>query len=484
MSWRSPWFWFVVVVLLGAAVVWYLLRRSTESSWGFRDVVRDPALRKELEATFAAAMRGRDAARSWDDATVAAAAHRYVLDVAHSEEDPDDLRVCLGQQPEASARHALALLADPALATVMRRTSKGEKQSLAESPAQRACELLEDAAPAAAIPVLTLLLDDPHEGTRKMAALVLGSIGTAATAVPLQRALADADSDVRSYAFMGLERAEKHGRVSPELRSALLDAVVGAITGDHYAKKAAAIAVRWDGSRAEAAFRARGLLAAGSPALANALDALRDQHTLSRAEILDLWQATPAGDHYTHRNARAALLRMLARHRDPAGEPLVRAALAGHESVAEAAAHALLRLRGLERVDTVIADARKRGALSTLPAEAQQLHAMEWFDSEVRNGGIDQYFFDSHGDEWKDALAGFDASDAGRAAILREAVALFAREPSTQRTRRQDELAALHQRVDRPFDDLDRRYYRLSRPVEVTLAEHTVAHAAVLRQLR
>lgn len=82
--------------------------------------------------------------------------------------------------------------------------------------------------------------------------------------------------------------------------------------------------------------------------------------------------------------------------------------------------------------------------------------AVLWFNSEVCNGGHDQFFSNSTGMVWPEALEGFDA--IGRpdlSAILREAVARFPSPPPREREPREDLLDA----CESNFDDLDDLYF-------------------------
>ncbi|MEZ5971179.1 MAG: DMP19 family protein [Hyphomonadaceae bacterium] len=82
--------------------------------------------------------------------------------------------------------------------------------------------------------------------------------------------------------------------------------------------------------------------------------------------------------------------------------------------------------------------------------------AVMWHDSEVCNGGHLQFFDNSTGMIWPDALEGYEA--IGRpdlAAVVREAVARFSEPPSRERIVRQEQV----ERDEPEFDDLDRRFY-------------------------
>jgi Domain of unknown function (DUF4375) len=90
--------------------------------------------------------------------------------------------------------------------------------------------------------------------------------------------------------------------------------------------------------------------------------------------------------------------------------------------------------------------------------------AVLWYDREVANGGHDQFFGNSTGSVWSDALEGLAViglTDLHQ--ILREAVSRFDGLPSRVRSEREAQL----ERCELGFDDLDDRYYAVAdRPSE------------------
>src|SRR5262249_36215166 len=83
-----------------------------------------------------------------------------------------------------------------------------------------------------------------------------------------------------------------------------------------------------------------------------------------------------------------------------------------------------------------------------------------WYDYEVCNGGHHQFFWNSTGIVWEDALSGFRAMGAlEHAQVLEAAVACFpGRRPSKDRQDRYTQLAAI---AESDLDSLDRQLYRL-----------------------
>lgn len=109
-----------------------------------------------------------------------------------------------------------------------------------------------------------------------------------------------------------------------------------------------------------------------------------------------------------------------------------------------------------------------------LPAPVQHLFAAHWCQSEVNNGGFDQFFFNSTGVLAPEAEAGFRAIGlTGVADIVREAISLLGPTYPREREARiaaMDAVAGTGERrfldVQRRFSDLDDRFYAAMKDVE------------------
>lgn len=92
------------------------------------------------------------------------------------------------------------------------------------------------------------------------------------------------------------------------------------------------------------------------------------------------------------------------------------------------------------------------------------LFAALWYLGEVNNGGHDQFYFNSTGIVWKDALEAFSAFGLTEVVdVIAESARRFPTMPSLVRTERQEALLS----AEPVFDDLDDRLYDLQEQHDV-----------------
>lgn len=95
--------------------------------------------------------------------------------------------------------------------------------------------------------------------------------------------------------------------------------------------------------------------------------------------------------------------------------------------------------------------------------------AIEWYMSEVNNGGHDQFYFNSTGIVWEDALKGFKEIGLNdNYEILLESANRLGGYPNKNRMDRQDQL----DKYEPEFDDLDRRLYKSEQNIEEVLLNY------------
>jgi hypothetical protein len=101
---------------------------------------------------------------------------------------------------------------------------------------------------------------------------------------------------------------------------------------------------------------------------------------------------------------------------------------------------------------------------SEIPEKIGHLLAAHWCQSEVRNGGFDQFFFNSTGVLAPEAVVGFHAIGMSQTAtIVLQAIQRLGEKYSRRRDKRNVQLSLLEQQesIDDPFDDLNIVFFQL-----------------------
>jgi HEAT repeat protein len=469
--------WIVVIgAVLTAGIVF--VRRLQAGEPGFREVVKNPELLDGADESEKELAKFIEEARKWDDAAIGRAVRHFVFDVKSSRDGWFVMRA-LRELGSRLHPHLLAILKDPSLRERLLKPTK--KDILPEAPFNRVCDLFDEAPPGDAVLVLASFADNDSAGIRKDAAIMLGGAGTAGIVVPLRKAMADSDEYVRSYALMGLQRAIKRGGLAPECPKELFDDVARLLAEGKNADNAADVLLSFDERRAAEFLLSPIIFTPESKSLHRSLEALSSRKLKApRDRLLELIRQLEAGSmEYPRTYGLGESLRMLGRHRHPGDNEFLGKRLKHpQEQAAEGAAAGLILWHGLDGFTERLSEKMDSKGFAALTPQQQHWETVVMFDSEVNNGGLSQYFFNSSGEHWKIALAGLDAIGAKeRAGILREAVALFgAAPPVTVRRERQDQLAKVARQNEKALSALDDRYYKSTESIEVLLTEYVLNH--------
>jgi hypothetical protein len=105
--------------------------------------------------------------------------------------------------------------------------------------------------------------------------------------------------------------------------------------------------------------------------------------------------------------------------------------------------------------------AEARGERSLTDTE-RRLLAAYWVEAEVNNGGFDQYFFNSAGDNAEAALAGLkEMGAAGAATLLEQAMAVFpGGKPPADRFKRQEVMQQIEAQSKPVWEKCDTEFYK------------------------
>ena len=103
--------------------------------------------------------------------------------------------------------------------------------------------------------------------------------------------------------------------------------------------------------------------------------------------------------------------------------------------------------------------------LERFSVHQRAVFAMMWYIAEVNNGGHSQFYSNSTGIVWEDAMDGFELIGLREGKeIIEESAKRFGTRPSFDREERENVLDVL----DEDFDDLDSRFYKLDSAVNIT----------------
>ena len=471
------------MIAAAIAVIFSVARSRNRSGWGFKDVVKNPDYWEGADRIRAEVDSAAEAAKGWDDQKVASATEKYVLKATSSREAWDEARI-LGALGERTHPTVLVLLRNPSLyAQLVKPTGK---DLLPEAPFNRACDLLGDSPEPGAVDALQPFLNDPSEEIRKDAAFVIAKTGASAITPLVRKAFSDEDEYVRSFALMGLEYALDRQGLADDVRVALFPDVLEMLRTERNADKAARILYRLDSDKATGHFLSPEFFAAESTVIYHVLKVLADEKiSVPHDSIRPLVASLEALEmEYPTTYALGEALRLLGQQKQEEDRDFLRSRMNHPEGiVAQGAAAGLLSSSGLEGFEQRIWDAEEKSGNGSLTEQQRFYSAVFTCNAEVNNGGLAQYFVNSSGDNWQDALAGFQAMGLKEhSAVLNEAIAKFgSSKPSADRSRRQEQLSKIYKRDDSVFDELDTRFYGITEEVEVAATRFVLESPAMFR---
>jgi HEAT repeat protein len=471
-----------VLVLLTVAGTCLFFKRAPAA--GFKEFVKNPKAwndwyqdsKKEDQEVI-------EDSKRWSDTQIASQVKFFVFNIKTAD---DEYSLGLALEALGSKIHPIVLsfLRDPALRTKLVKPT-GES-FVPEAPFNRACKLLGDDPPPEAVPAFIPFIDDPSEYIRGDAALALGKTGASEIITPIRKALGDKDDDVRNYALTGLQHAFKRKRISEISRTELFPDLQNLLLRGENADLVAGLLLDFDVERGKAFILNQSFFNPDTSSLAGALSAIakrgipapRDQlfkliHDLEKTEL-----------DYPRASAVAAALRLLGQLRQKDDAAFLEQRLSNsNKEIAQGAAEGLLANAGLKNFQQTIWDKNQNSGYGSLTQKQRNWMSVEQLNAEVNNGGFAQYFVNSSGDQWMDALTGLEAMGSKEMLpILQGTIAKFGKEkPSTVHQQRQEQLARLMRDNDNLFEQLDNRYYSSSELVEVMQARYAVNNAEDFR---
>lgn len=473
------------LLLVGAgAVTYFAIPTSSEHDGSFKDFIKNPdywdKVQRHAEAEAADASHD---AQTWDDAKVAAVVRDFLLNQKSSRD----------AAPEAETLQSLGGRTYPAVLALLGDHTLYEKlitptgvDLLPEAPFNRACKLLGDAPPGAAVDVLAPFLAASSVEIRKDAALALAKTGAPSIVPFVKKALSDPDAGVRDYTLMGLQFAVNRQGLADTTRAELFPLVLASLHEGKNGFYAADVLFGLNSGQAKDYFLSDEVLRADSPNVSYCLKTLANADVpVPRDKLLMLIKSLESQKlEYPRDYALGDALRLLGQLKNEQDRAFLRQRMdSSNEKVASGASAGLISSYDLENFDQRLEDKANKAGFNTLSPEQKHYEAVMEADGEINNGGLAQFFANSSGDDWPEAVAGFQAMGMkGRLAILKEAVAMFGSAgPSTNRETRQDQLARLYRQNDKAFDALDNRYFDSKEIVDAQAGRYVLDHPESFR---
>ncbi|MCL2061640.1 MAG: DMP19 family protein [Firmicutes bacterium] len=107
--------------------------------------------------------------------------------------------------------------------------------------------------------------------------------------------------------------------------------------------------------------------------------------------------------------------------------------------------------------------------LESFTLAQRYVFAIEWYNAEVNNGGHSQFYTNSTGIVWEDAMNGFKAIGADKHyELIKESAKRMGGNPSKTRNEREEE----YEKHDPDFEDLDNKFYELENELEDAIKKY------------
>ena len=471
--------WLMLLMCAGVVVMFVVVGKGSSHDGGFKDVVKNPEYWDKVTRANAEVADSAAESKNWSDQKVSSVVRNYVLEQKTSRDASGEAKILrsLGARMYPTV---LELLGDSSL--YGRLVKPTGVDIIPEAPFHRACDLLGDSPPEKAVAALAPFLSDPSVEIRKDAALAIAKTGAPSMVPFVRKALLDQDDYVREYALMGLEFALGRDGVDETTGENLFSSVLALLRAGKNEDKASDILFGLSHKNAKSFFLSDEEFTPDSPMLAECLKTLGNANEpVPRDRLLELIKSLEFKKRKeSQTDALSGALRLLGQQRNPADRDFLRARTSSPEKpVALGALNGLLSSYGLEDFEQKMEKVEEKSGIDALSKPQRFYSAVEECDAEINNGGLAQYFLNSSGDRWPDAVAGFEALGMKkRMAVLQEAISLFGREgPSTHREVRQGQLSKLYRKNDSTFDALDSRYYSCHEDVEVLSYRYVLEHS-------
>lgn len=397
------------------------------------------------------------------------------------------------------ARHELEMIGAAAVPSLLAalddaryHRAEWEKYSQVPAPLESTLELLVSHAAADVVRIASLLVKSPVSEVRKTAALHLASAGQVATMPALRELMRDEDGYVRSYVRIGVDRAATEGRADEAFRQQAYDQLLSQLdqSWGSAMNDAAETIIVLDPARAAVDFADERWLSLGNQNVYRIMEACNSAGIrLPEAAVRRLLdEALPlaVGDRcYPNDYVAAAALRSLAERRVADALALAESLLDHeNEKVQTAAANALAVLADVADPTGFVIDRAREVGYEGLTREQRVVFCAFFFDVEVRNGGLMQFFGNSSGNHASDTLDALtELGHAEARTALETAMRLVG--PLSKESDRELRLTGFEGRWDElqpAFDGLESAYYAAKKQLRKAWLLYAIRNARHFRR--
>ncbi len=466
----------LVVVIVGIVLFWLVKKFRRGGEFGFRDVVRNPRIWQKMVEEHAQSESKR--LPNWSAKEIEKQVRQYVF-TKGDEEDVLPLGNVLKALSPQTHESLMGILRDPSKHDELSELRK--ERYYKRSPVMRTCDLFAGNMPEEAVSLLKPFLEHKSDEIRKECILAVAQSGLGIALPSVLAALKDEEEYVRSYTLIGLKRAWEAETLSHELAVGILTELESSILAGQEIEKCAKLLSVIEPSRARDFLTSEAVLSPHTKAIHEVIRTIREfQFQVSRERVLDLYDEISKREmKYPNDYAIGELLALLGTMRNPLDETLLEEK-SRHTAtkVADGAATGLLSYHGLGDFKKKIWNGEASDN-KPLSKEQQMYFAVYMLDAEINNGGHSQYFFNSTGDDWKNALDGLKAMGLeDRVALFQRSLDYFGSQgPSSDRKTRQTQFSKIYRKHEADFKKLDSQYYDSKESIEVGLMRFVIQNA-------
>ncbi|WP_339748692.1 DMP19 family protein [uncultured Rubinisphaera sp.] len=460
---------YLMVIILLAIFVWYWWFKKSTHIGTFWDYVRNPGMLPDLDQfhndidTLAETLTG-----SPDE--IKKLVSDYIFANSSELNAWSQIRI-LDKLGKESYPHVLEILRDPSQEKRLLIMKDSQSSLVPESPFNRACKIFEQdkLPPPEAGPLVAKYFKSDVDRIRKSAAAIVGAIANRECLESIQIALEDQNNYVKRSVIRGLQRAFTEPRMTNDLQNQIFNLVASRWPEDtsfEIADSIPKLLIQIDSVRAKQRLLQDDLFTVQFKPVWRILEAFNESEIAApRSRLIELFTSAEQDlGQYPYENIAQQAIHNLGFHRDEEVRSLLEKSV-DHEctKISEGAVAGLYRYhRFFERIRDPTDIYFSQGWESLTPAE-RHIIAIQNLDDEMNNGGFAQYYFNSYGDHWQDALQGLSIIGAeNHRAIIEASLAKFkGQSPSTNRNERMRELAQITMKKEDPFHEQDQAWYAI-----------------------